>query len=71
MAKRQFLESDGYPCDPTDFSDSGWYYVDAKGLHIIAKNYGGVGHITWRQIKRAVSDREKAASRRRKPRNAM
>lgn len=63
MAKRQFMDSSGYPCEPTDIGDSAWYYVDSKGLHIIT-TAGGQGHISWAKVKRALDDREKAPSRR-------
>jgi len=66
MARRKFLESDGFPCEPTDIGSTAWYYVDSRGLHIITKHGGGQGHITWAQIKRAMEDRKKAPSRRKR-----
>lgn len=67
MAKRQFLESCGFPCEPTDIGDNAWYYVDSKGLHIITSPGGGQGHITWAKVLRALDDRKKAPSRRKRP----
>jgi hypothetical protein len=71
MARRQFMHEDGFPCEPTDIGEDGWYYVDSKGLHIISGKAGGLGHIPWAKVKRALRDRELAPSRRKKPRNAM
>jgi hypothetical protein len=64
MARREFVESDGFPCEPTDIGENAWYYVDSKGLHIITSPGGGQGHITWAKVKRALDDRAKAKSRR-------
>jgi len=64
MAKREFLESSGFPCEPADICDNAWYYVDSKGLHIVTSPGGGQGRISWAKVKRALGDREKAPSRR-------
>lgn len=64
MAKRQFIN--GYPCEPTDIGADAWYYVEPKGLHVITSSGGGHGHISWAKIKRALADREKAKSRRKR-----
>lgn len=63
MARRKFVE-DGFPCEPTDIGSHAWYYVDSKGLHVISEHFGGHGHITWAQIRRALDDRKKAPARR-------
>ena len=63
MTKRKFLESNGYPCAPEDINENLWFYVDPKGLHIITRKVGGLGHIPWSKIKRALKDREMAKSR--------
>ena len=66
MARRQFVESSGFPCEPTDIGDDAWYYVDSKGLNVITSPGGDQGHITWAKVKRALDDREKARSRRKR-----
>lgn len=64
MAKRLFIESNGYPCAPMNISDDMWLYVEAKGLHVITGPKGGQGHISWAAIRKALNDRAKAKSRR-------
>lgn len=64
MAKRQFQESNGYPCAPVDISDELWFYAESKGLHIVTRPGGGRGHIPWSKVRKALDDHTKAKSRR-------
>lgn len=66
MTKRNFLEMNGYPCAPENINDNLWFYVDPKGLQIISRPGGGLGHISWAKIRRAMDDRKKAPSRKRR-----
>jgi len=61
MGKRIFDE-DGYPVDPHPMSTEHlWFYVQKQG--IIVAHANGSATISWRQIKRALSDRTKANDR--------
>jgi hypothetical protein len=64
--RRKFMHEDGYPCAPVNVRDDFWFYVDSKGLHIITSQIGGVGHVTWAMIRRALDDHKKAPGRRKR-----
>lgn len=64
MAKRQFIESNGYPCAPVDISRELWFYSGPKGLCIVTHPEGGRGHIPWAKVRQALDDHKKAKSRR-------
>lgn len=65
MAKRNFLSFNGFPCEPTNLNDNLWFYVDPRGIHVIAHQCDSA-HISWRRIKRALEDRKLAPKRKKK-----
>lgn len=64
MAKRLFMEDNGYPCAPVNISDELWFYPEPKGMHIVTHPGGGRGRIPWAKVAKALDDHKKAKSRR-------
>jgi hypothetical protein len=64
MAKRQFMDLNGYPCAWVEINEDLWFYVEPKGVHIITQKGGGQGHISWSKVRKALDDHEQAKSRR-------
>lgn len=65
MAKREYVEANGYPCDPINVSAELWLYAEPRGLMVVTSPGGMRGYISWAKILRAVEDRKKAKSRKR------
>jgi len=66
MARREFVESNGYPCTPIDINDKLWLYVEPKGLSVVTTPEGLLGYISWAKVLRAVEDHKYAKYRKKK-----
>ena len=64
MTKREYIEANGYPCDPININEELWLYADPKGLMVVTNPKGMRGYISWAKVLRAVDDHKKAKSRR-------
>jgi hypothetical protein len=67
MAKREYVEANGYPCDPISINEELWLYAEPKGLMVVTNPKGMRGYISWAKVLRAVDDHKKAKSRRLHP----
>ena len=63
----------GYPCQPHDIkSNNSWFYVQKEGILVITPpnpatlvaSHGSI--ISWRKVRQALLDHDKAKSRRRR-----
>lgn len=61
MSKRRTFDTTGYPCEPTDIKNDGWFYVRKEGLVVAKGVWQSV--VPWRKILRAVDDHKKAKRR--------
>lgn len=67
MAKREYVEEHGYPCDPISVNDELWLYAEPEGLMVVTRPKGIRGHISWAQVLQAAADHKMAPKRKKAP----